>query len=116
MSILLAQKICIPGPTPGVKECFTGPIPTGVFSSGDTFTAADIVNRLVLFAFPIAGLILFINLLIAGFQLATSGGDPKKMESAKGRLTTSFLGFFLLFIAFWVTQIVAYIFGIKGLF
>lgn len=113
MLALLAQKLCVPGEKG--DTCVEGP--KGLTEKfGPNFTLADIVNRALLFIFPIAGLILFVNILFAGFTLATSGGDPKKMEAAKGRLTMSILGFALLFLAFWVTQIVAYIFGIKGLF
>ncbi len=35
----------------------------------------------------LAGIILFIMLLTGGFKYITSGGDPKKLESAKNTLT-----------------------------
>lgn len=110
----LIADLCLPGQTP--PDCIKDPIPTGTFSTTGTYTPADIVNRLVIFIFPIVGLIFFINLLFAGFAMMTSGGDPKKLESAKGRLTTSLIGMVILFCAFWITQIVAFIFGLKGIF
>ena len=116
-SQLLAQKACIPGNIPGATICFTGPITPAHFgATGDNITMGDLINKSLLFLFPIAGLILFANILYAGFLFITSGGDPKKMDAAKGRLTASLLGFFALFIAFWVTQIIAFIFGINGIF
>lgn len=110
MFALIAQRLCLPG-----GACIEGPAElTQKF--GQSFTIADIINRAVIFLFPIAGLILFINILRAGFGYLTSSGDPKKMEQAKGRLTTSLIGFAILFLAFWITQIVAFMFGIEGIF
>ncbi len=109
---LLAQRICIPaaGNTP---DCFDGPIPTGTFSLIGNFTISDVVNRAVIFVFPIAGIILFIMLVLGGFSFLTSGGDPKKMEGAKNMITMSLVGFAILLLAYWITQIVAFVFGLK---
>jgi hypothetical protein len=115
MLSLIAQQVCFPSDN-GQQTCVNGPIPTGTFSNSGGFTLADVVSRLMLFIFPIAGLILFLNIMWSGFSYLTSAGDPKKMEMAKGRLTTSLIGFIILFLAFWITQLVAFILGIKGVF
>lgn len=76
-------------------------------------TIGDVINALVPYIFALAGLILFIYLIISGFELLTSAGDPKKMESAKGKITNAVIGFIIIFIAYWLIQILEIIFGIE---
>jgi hypothetical protein len=80
-----------------------------------SFTSpGGIISRVLLFAFPIAGLILFVMLVIAGFQIvagAASSGS-KSIDAGKQRASNALLGFVLLFVAYWVMQIIETIFGI----
>lgn len=72
-----------------------------------------IISRILLFAFPLAGLILFVMLVWAGFQiLAGSAQGSKAIEAGRQRATTAILGFVLLFVGYWVMQIIEVIFGI----
>ena len=79
------------------------------FEGGDI---GDIINALVPYIFALAGLALLLILILGGFELMTSAGDPKKMESAKGKLTNAVIGFIIIFIAFWLVQILEVIFGL----
>lgn len=90
-----------------------GQNPTG-FRLDEFTTFAQIINSLLDYVFPLAGLLLLIYLLYGGFQYLTSGGDPKKIESAKKILTYAITGFVIIFIAFWLVQIVSRILGIPG--
>ena len=105
---LLAQVIELPGTTPGAKVTIEGPVP-------QFGTLADIINKLIPLIFAIAGLILFFYLISGGFDLLLSGGDPKKAESAKGKITNAVVGFIIIFVAWWLTQILTRIFGLSGL-
>lgn len=40
----------------------------------------------------LAGIVLFVMLLVGGFQYTTSGGDPQKVEQAKKTLTYAIFG------------------------
>lgn len=75
---------------------------------------AGIISRVLLFAFPIAGLILFLMLVWAGFQILSGAfnGGSKSIDAGKQRATTALVGFILLFVAYWVMQIIEVIFGI----
>lgn len=73
----------------------------------------DIVNSLLTYLFVFAGLALLAYLIMGGYSLMTSGGDPKKVESAKGGLTNAILGFLIIFAAYWITQIVAMVFNLN---
>lgn len=75
-------------------------------------TPGDFISKLLPQLFIIAGLILFGAIIWSGFNMALSGGDPKKLESAKGCLVNAFIGFVVIICAYWIIQIVEYILGI----
>lgn len=70
-----------------------------------------IVARMLLFAFPLAGLILFIMIVWGGFEMLTSAAS-KGIEAGRQRVTAAIVGFVLLFVAYWVFQIIEIIFGV----
>ena len=107
MERVFAQIIKLPGTTPGTDVPIEGPVP-------QFGTLADIINKLLPILFAAAGIILFFFLIAGGFDLLTSAGDPKKAESAKGKLTNAIIGFIIIFVAWWLTQILARIFGLEG--
>lgn len=61
----------------------------------------------------IAGIILLLYLLYGGLQYLTSAGDPKKTQEAQGKITQALIGFFIIFAAYWIVQILASILGIE---
>lgn len=67
---------------------------------------ADIVNNAVPLLFAIAGIILLVYILWGGFDFLTSMGDPKKAESGKNKITTAIIGFIIIFVSFWIVQII----------
>lgn len=75
-----------------------------------------IVSRSLYFVYAIAGIGLLVYFIGGGFGYLTSSGDPKKTEAAKNTITTALLGFIIIFAAFWITQIVNYIFGLGSAF
>lgn len=73
---------------------------------------AGIINRVLLFLFPISGLILFFMLVWGGFEIVRNASGQKAIEAGRQRITMALLGFGLLFASFWIIQIVEYIFGL----
>ncbi|MBU0576172.1 hypothetical protein KJ707_00940 [Patescibacteria group bacterium] len=77
-------------------------------------TPGGIVSRFLgVFAFPIAGLILFVMLIWGGIEMMAGSATKKSMDAGKQRITTALLGFLLLFTAFWIARILEMMFGIK---
>lgn len=102
---LLAQSPAIDFPTLlGEKGI---PIPENLTTLG------GIISALIPYLFVFAGLILFAYLVIGGFSFLTSGGEPKAMEQAKGKVTNAIIGFIIIFVAYWVVQIFEYMFGVQ---
>lgn len=75
-------------------------------------TLGAILSTAIPFLYATAGFALFLFLISGGFKYLTSAGDPKKMESAKGTLTTALIGFTIIVVAYSLTKVVGYIFNI----
>lgn len=79
----------------------------------------DIVSAFLPYIYSIAGIALLLMLLAGGFQLMTSGGDPKGVEAGKQKITNALIGIIIVFASFWIVQVVGRILGIeifKGIF
>lgn len=76
-------------------------------------TPGGIISRLMSFAFPLAGMILFVMILIGGFQMLAGGGEQKSMEAGRQRVTFAVIGFLLLFSSYWIAQILETLLNIK---
>jgi hypothetical protein len=73
----------------------------------------SIISALLPYVLTIAGLILFGMLIAGGFSMLTAASDPKKAEGGKQKITTAIIGFIIIFTAYWLTQILEIVLGIK---
>jgi len=71
-----------------------------------------IVSELLPYVYVLAGLGLLLMLITGGLGLMTAAGNPKKIEAAKGRITGGLIGFLLVFISYFVVQLVEVILGV----
>ena len=71
------------------------------------------INRALEFAFPLAGLILFLMITVGGFQMLTGAASKKSMDAGKQRVSAAIVGFILLFASYWIIQIVERILGVN---
>lgn len=79
-------------------------------------TPGGIISRaLRSFVFPIAGMILFIMLVWGGFEILSKSTNQNAMQAGKQRITAAIIGFILLFVAYWVLQLIQFVFGISVL-
>lgn len=54
----------------------------------------------------LAGVVLFIMLILGGFSYITSGGDPKKVESARNTLTYAIGGMIFIALAYLILKFI----------
>lgn len=108
----LAQNLKLPfGPSDTPTD-----IPYPDTFKGFSFgTLGTVIETAIPFLLVFAGVGLLLMILSAGFALLTSGGDPKRLETGKQRLTYAVIGFIVVFAAYWIVQLVARIFGLTGL-
>jgi len=76
-------------------------------------TPGGIISRILAFAFPLAGIILFVMLAWAGFEILSGAAEKKSLDAGRQRATAAIIGFILLFVSYWLTRIVEVIFGVK---
>lgn len=81
------------------------------FAGGDF---GEIISALLPYLFAGAGLLLLLYLIYGGLSLMLSRGDPKAVQSAKGKITSAFIGFIIVFASYWIVQIVGKILGIDA--
>lgn len=74
----------------------------------------DLVKNGVMIAIGIAGLIFFFMLIMGGLKYLNAGGDEKATASARGTLTSAFIGLVIIVAAFLIAQLLFTIFGLQG--
>ncbi len=74
---------------------------------------SSVISRLMTYIFPIAGLGLFVILIISGFEIMMAAAGKKSIDAGKQRATAAVVGFMLLFASYWIAQIIEIVFGIK---
>lgn len=115
-----AQNQAINNPAPAGAGAFSAMfqninqhlIQNGKISSPNNFIG-NIINTLLPLIFVIAGMGLLIMLISSGFQIMTAVQDPNRAEEGKQRIVAAFVGFFILFAAYWLIQVLEIIFGFK---
>lgn len=73
----------------------------------------EIINQLLPYIYAFAGLALFVMLIWGGITLMTAAGDPAKSKAGYGRITAGLIGFLIIFVSYFVAQLVEVILGIK---
>lgn len=97
----LAQVIDFPALEPTASPKFAGA------------NIGNIVSGLILYLFPFAGLLMLLYFLFGGYKYMLSKGDPKALAEAKGAITTAIIGFVIVFVAFWIVQIIGVVLGLN---
>lgn len=110
MSKLIAQNLTLPG-----GGTINGPLPASLPGTSGPITIGSIVSAAVPLLLAFAGLGLLLMLISAGYTFLTSAGDAKKMEQGKQKLTNSIIGFFIVFAAYWIVQLVGVIFKLDSI-
>lgn len=104
---LLAQSLDIGGqPIKGPLEIqgVTGEI-----------TIADIISQIVKFLIPLAAIILVFVMIWGGYDFMMSQGSPDKLKTGKAKITAGLIGFVLLVLAYFITNLLAKILGFNGI-
>lgn len=73
---------------------------------------AALINLLLPNLFVVAGILLLFFTVGAGFQIITNPADKKAQEEGSKRIGYAIGGFVLLFISYWIVQIIERVLGI----
>jgi hypothetical protein len=77
-------------------------------------TLGDIISAILPNIYVLAGIILFILLIIGGFGIIMGAGEenPEKAKKGKQAITAALIGFLIIFASWWIIQIVEVITGV----
>jgi hypothetical protein len=76
-------------------------------------TTGTIISEALKYVYIIAGLSLLVMLISGGIQLMTAAGDEAGVKAGYGKVKAGLIGFFIIFVSFFIVQMVQVIFGIK---
>ncbi len=79
------------------------------------FEMSGVFNNLVGVILGLAGFTLFIMLIIGGYKLLTSGGDPKAAQAAQQTITNAIAGIILIACAYLILTFISDFTGVKGI-
>ncbi len=78
-------------------------------------TGQEFISFILRWAIGIAGGIAFLLILFAGFQIVTSSGDPKRLQSGRELLTAAIAGLMLLILSVFILRLIGYdLLGLPG--
>ncbi len=93
-----------------------GPIniddPVGFKFKGADANLGAVITSALKYLFPIAGLILLFMLIMGGLELMTSSGNPEATQKGYKKILFAMVGFLLIFLSYWIIQILEAILGI----
>ncbi len=78
-----------------------------------SLTIGGIISFLLSYIFRIAGILLLILLVLGGYDVLTSQGEPKRMASGKDKITYAIVGFIVIFVSYWIVQIISRILNLR---
>lgn len=85
--------------------------PTG--ASPAAFKDLEVVfSNTLNIAIALAGIVLFVMLIIGGLGYLTSAGDPEKVKKAGGTITWAILGFVLLIASWFILKLLGQFTGV----
>lgn len=113
---LLAQQpaLQLPGPSGAPINIYYPKEYANFPFIGTKANFGEIVTKAIPFVLAFAGMGLLLMLIAGGYGVLTSSGDAKKLAGAQQRITYAILGFIIIFVAFWLVQILATIFGLQN--
>jgi hypothetical protein len=78
-------------------------------------TFGSVISASLPYVYVIAGMAMLLMIISGGISLMTAAGDPGKSKAGYGKISAGILGFVIVFIAYFVAQIVQVVFGVKFL-
>lgn len=101
----LAQNVILPGISGTPSVTLKGPLDDRFDSLG------SLVSALLPYVYTTAGLLLFLYLLWGGYDILFAAGDPQKMSAGRTKIINAIIGFVIVFVAFFLTQLSSFIFS-----
>lgn len=75
----------------------------------------ELVSLFIKIVFAVSGVIILVFIIMAGIGLIAGAGsnDPEKIEKGKQSATSALIGFVVVFVAYWIVQLIELWTGMK---
>jgi hypothetical protein len=103
----------VPHANPGRPTSAPVSVPVDTSSIATISDLGNIFERVVGYVLGLAGIVLFVLLLVSGFKFITSGGDPKAVEGARKTLTSAIAGLIIILVAYLILVLITNITGVN---
>lgn len=71
------------------------------------------LNVAMPYIFGAFGILLLINIVVSGFKIMSSQGDPKSLQEAQVKLKNSGVGLLVIFTSYWIVKFIMQFLGIQ---
>lgn len=99
-----------------VQECWDQPKSFELLPTGEKVAKIQaiecIVQQILQLIVQLAGIAVFLMLIVGGFKYLTAGGDKKATESAQQTITSAIFGLALLLISWFILLLIKEITGV----
>lgn len=96
-----------------IQQAFPLPgLPGKINLADPNLKLGNIISAFLPYIFVLSGLVLFVFLILGGFELLLSAGNPEKAKAAQGKITGALIGFIIIFAAYWLVEILQIVFGV----
>lgn len=86
---------------------------SGINIPFSTDNTALLLARSLPYVFGAAGIVLILNIIVSGYQLMVSAGDPKAAQAAQQKITTSVIGTMIIAGSFFIVQLILSFLGVN---
>ena len=76
-------------------------------------SVGNLISTILPNVFVIAGVIIFFFIILGGFTMITSAGNPEKQKEGSAMITGAVMGFVIIFGAYWIVQLLEWILGVS---
>jgi hypothetical protein len=82
-------------------------------ATGENITIGAVLTALLPYLYTFGGMILFAMIIWGGFEMLAGAQETKAQEAGKQRITAAAIGFVLLFVSYWLAQLLEVILNIN---
>ncbi len=86
--------------------------PVGPVGGGSYNTLGEILSEVWKYIIPLAGIIMMFMIIWGGFEMMSSGGSQEGIASGKSKITMGIIGFFVVFLAWFIIRALEQMFGL----
>ena len=77
------------------------------------WSLGEVITEVLKYVYVFAGLGLLLMLISGGIGMMTAAGNPDQAKASYGKVTGALIGFLIVFVSYFVVQIVEVVLGVK---